>query len=69
MFSIYLANTCIDFLKQIMFLFLAVLGLRCCTGFSLVVVSRGYSLIATHGLLIAVVSLAAEHQLYDTWAQ
>ena len=52
-----------------MFLFLAVLGLRCCTGFSLVVVSRGYSLIATHGLLIAVVSLAAEHQLYDTWAQ
>ena len=69
MFSIYLANTCIDFLKQIIFLFLAVLGLCCCTGFSLVVVSRACSLIAMHGLLIAVVSLAAEHQLYDTWAQ
>ena len=27
------------------------LGLRCCTGFSLVAVSRGYSLVAVHGLL------------------
>ena len=28
----------------------AVLGLRCCTGFSLVAASRGYSLFAVHGL-------------------
>ena len=30
---------------------------------SLVVVSRGYSLVAMHGLLLAVVSLAVEHRL------
>ena len=40
---------------------LAVLGLHCCAGFSLVVVSRGCSLIVVCGLLIAVASLAAEH--------
>ena len=34
------------------------LGLRCCVGFSLVVVSRGYSLVAVCGLLVAVASLA-----------
>ena len=33
------------------------LGLRCCVGFSLVVVSRGYSLVAVCGLLVAVASL------------
>ena len=42
---------------------LAVLGLHCCAGFSLVVVSRGCSLIVVCGLLIAVASLAAEHGL------
>ena len=40
---------------------LAVLGLHCCAGFSLVVVSRGCSLIVVCGLLIAVASLVAEH--------
>ena len=40
---------------------LAVLGLHCCAGCSLVVVSRGCSLIVVCGLLIAVASLAAEH--------
>ena len=34
------------------------LGLRCCVGFSLVVVSRGYSLVAVCGLLVTVASLA-----------
>ena len=34
------------------------LGLRCCVGFSLVVVSRGYSLVAVCGLLVEVDSLA-----------
>ena len=41
------------FLKVFKNLFiLAVLGLHCCTGFSLVTVSRGYSLVAVHVLLI-----------------
>ena len=42
--------------------FLAVLGLWCSCRLSLVVVSGGYSLVV-HRLLIAVVSLAAEHRL------
>ena len=44
-------------------LFLTVLGLCCCTDFPLVVASRGYSLVAVHGLLIVVASLVAEHRL------
>ena len=47
----------------IYFLFLAVPGLCCWEGFSLVVTSRGYSRIAVHGLLIVVASLVAEHRL------
>ena len=35
----------------------------CCLGFFLVAASRGYSLVAMHGLLIAVASLVAEHGL------
>ena len=35
----------------ILFLFLALLGLCCCVGFSLVVVSGGYSLVAVFGVL------------------
>jgi hypothetical protein len=48
------------FLNFILFayLFLAVLGLGCCTGFSPVVASGGYSLIAVSGLLFV-----AEHRL------
>ena len=42
-------------------LFLAVLGLHCCVGFSLVVVSRGSS--PVQGLLIAVTSLIVELRL------
>ena len=48
-------------------LFLAVLGLGCCVGFSLVAVSRGYSLVE-HGLLIVVASLVAEHRLQGVQA-
>ena len=44
-------------------LFLAVLCLRLCAGFSLVAASRGYSLVAVLGLLIAVASLVLEHRL------
>ena len=55
----------IIFLKIILLicLFLAVLGLHCYTGFSLVVASGGYSLDALEGHLLAVASLAVEHGL------
>ena len=43
--------------------FLDVLDLHCCKGFSLVAASRGCSLVAVHGLLIVVASLVAEHRL------
>ena len=43
--------------------FLGVLGLRCCTGFSLVLVSGNYSLVVVSRLLIAAAFLAAEHEL------
>ena len=39
---------------------MAVLGLCCCVGFSLVAVSWDYTLGVAHGLLTAVVSLVAE---------
>ena len=39
---------------------LAVLGLCCCMGFSLVVVSRGCSLVTVPGLLIVMASFVAE---------
>ena len=46
------------FFNVYFFIFLALLGLHCCTGFfSLAAVNRGYSLVAIHGLLIAVASL------------
>ena len=45
------------------YLFLAVLGLCCCMGLSLVSASRGYSLIAVCGRLIVVASLVSEHRL------
>ena len=44
-------------------LFFAMLGLCCCMGFSLVVASGDYSLIALHRLLIVVASLFSEHGL------
>ena len=40
---------------------MSVLGRHCCTGFSLVVMSRGYSLAAVHRLLSAVAPLVVEH--------
>ena len=43
------------------FLFLAMLGLYCCAGFSLVVESGGYSLVAVQRLLTKVTSLVTEH--------
>ena len=46
---------------------MALLGLCCCMGFSLVVVSRGY-FVSGCGLLTAVASLVAEHKLWSTQA-
>ena len=42
---------------------MAELGFCCCVGFSLAVVSRGYSLAVESRLLIVVASLAVEHRL------
>ena len=45
------------------YLFLAALGLRCCTWAFSSCVKRGLLFIAVHGLLIAVASLVVEHGL------
>ena len=56
-------NFACDFCKMfIICLFLAVLSIHCCLGFSLVAANRSYSLAVVYGLLIAVISLV-EHQL------
>ena len=47
----------------LIYLFLAVLGLTCCTDFSLVVASGGRLFIAVHGLLTTVASLVVEDGL------
>ena len=49
--------------KNFTYLFLAVLGLHCYTDFSLAAASRGYSLAGARGVLIAVASLDAEHDI------
>ena len=48
---------------ELLFFFLAVLGLRCYVNFSLVLESSGYSLVAVHQLLIGWASLIVEHRL------
>ena len=50
-----------------MYLFLAVVGLRCCEGFPPAVESGGCFLVVVHGLLI-VVPLVAEHGLWGARA-
>ena len=49
------------FKNKFIYLFLAVLGLRCCTQSSCG--EQGLLFVAVHGLLIAVASLDAEHGL------
>ena len=51
------------FIYNFICLFLTVLGLHCCAGFSLVVESGGYSPVAVHRLLITVACLVAVHSL------
>ena len=45
------------------------LGLCCCTDFSLVAESRGYSPVVVHRLLIVVASSVAVHRLQQLWLQ
>ena len=47
-------------------LFLAVLSLCCCAGFSLAAPSRGRCLVTAHRLLAAAASLSVEHGLQST---
>ena len=56
------------FFYNCMDLFLAVLDLHCCTGFSLVAGSEGYSLAVVLRILIVVAFLVAEHRLWSTQA-
>ena len=58
----------LSFKKVFIYLFLAMLDPRCSAGFSLVVESRGHSLVAVHELLIAVASLVVAHGLQATRA-
>ena len=59
----------VQFFKIYVFnLFLAVLGLCFCIGFSLFVVSRDYPLAAVRRLLIAVASLIVEHSFWGMGA-
>ena len=59
------ALPCFVFYKFIylFILFLAVLGLRCCTWAFSSSGERGLPFVAVHGLLIVVASLVAEHGL------
>ena len=53
----------LNFFKDNFIYLLAVLNLYHCASFFPVVVSEGHSLVALHGLLIAVASLVAKHRL------
>ena len=44
------------------------MGLHCSEGFSLAVVSGGYSLVVVSRLLTVLASLVAEHGLEGSWA-
>ena len=56
------ANFCTSIFLNFIFV-LAVLGLRCCSDFSLVAASRGDSLVVLHKLLTVVASLLVEQGL------
>ena len=54
---------CFCFFNLFIYLFLAVLGLRCCTRALSSCGERGPLLVAVRGLLMAVAPLVAEHRL------
>ena len=51
-FFIFFSLISFFFFNNFLYLFMAVLGLHCCLGFSLVAASRGYSLVAVCGVLL-----------------
>ena len=57
MVNLVLDSVFLFFFNNFIYLFLVVLDLCCCTGFSVVVESRGYFLAAVGGLLIMVAPL------------
>ena len=57
-----LFNLCVCIILFI-YLFLAVLSLRCSAGFSLVVANRGFPLVTAHGLLIVAAFVLGEQGL------
>ena len=63
LFCSYISKISLIFLYNFMYLFVTVLGLCCCTGFSLLAVSGGCYLVAVCRLLIAMASLVVEHRL------
>ena len=65
-YPIFILSVVLYFLLVYLFI-MALLGLCCCMGFSLVVVSRGY-FVSGCGLLTAVAFLVAEHKLWSTQA-
>ena len=59
----------LSFKNNFIYLFLSVLGLRCCGAFLVVVgVGGSVSLVVVGRLLIAVASLVAEQGLWGMWA-
>ena len=63
MFFLYVFFFFFKVFKIFIYLFLAVLGLRCCSRAFSSCRERGLLLVVVHGLLIAVASLVAEHRL------
>ena len=63
LFSLFFFLRIFPLLEFVYLLFLYVLGLHSCMGFSLVVVNGGHSLIAMCRLIIVVTSLVAERGL------
>ena len=61
--TVALSSVFFFFLVYFIYLFLAALGLRCCTWAFSSCGERGLLFVAVHGLLIAVASLVAEHRL------
>ena len=59
---------CLSILEIILFSYWLCWVSTAAQGFSLVVASRGHSLVVVPGLLIAVASLVAEHRLWGVWA-
>ena len=64
--SLFFLKKNLDVLFYIVYIFMAAVDLLC---LSLVVASSSYSLVAVHGLLIAVASLVVEHRLLGMQAQ